>query len=415
MGEKRNIVICCDGTGNVYGEENSNVVKLYATLEINAGQIGYYHPGVGTMGAPSANNKVEEEWSIIKGLAFGAGLMPNVGDAYRYLMNNYRGEDDNIFIFGFSRGAYTARALAGMLQTYGLLCPGNEGLIPYVTRMYKRASHELQRQGAHTFDVAHGFRKTYGREVKLHFVGVWDTVSSVGWIYDPVKLLYTARNPIMRIGRHAVSIDERRCFFRDNLWGEPMKPGDRYYDFDQPQDIKQVFFAGVHCDVGGSYPEFVPVKSESGEVHLRPDSGLSKLALEWMLREASLAGLKIKEDYARVVLGRMPLPPDERLPYCKPDPAGTMHKSLSGPWWIAEFVPHQYWDKDTKQIKHRIPMGAPRQIPLNDDRIIMHESVQQRLNDRPDYQPPNLPSRNLKEHFKIEPRIEFPAANAATP
>jgi len=145
VADKKNIVICCDGTGNAYGNNNSNVVKLYATLEINDRQIGYYHPGVGTMGAPSANNKVEEEWSVISGLAFGAGLMSNVGDAYRYLMELYC-EGDDIYLFGFSRGAYTARALAGVLHMFGLLCPGNEGLIPYVTRMYARTSRELARQ-----------------------------------------------------------------------------------------------------------------------------------------------------------------------------------------------------------------------------------------------------------------------------
>jgi uncharacterized protein (DUF2235 family) len=103
----RNIVICCDGTGNEFGDENSNVVKLYATLEINDRQVGYYHPGVGTMGAPNARGPISREWSRVKGLAFGAGLMDNVSDAYRYLMNTYR-EGDRIFLFGFSRGAYTA-------------------------------------------------------------------------------------------------------------------------------------------------------------------------------------------------------------------------------------------------------------------------------------------------------------------
>lgn len=105
----KNIVICCDGTGNEFGDHNSNVVKLYGTLAIDGiRQVGYYHPGVGTMGDPTAHNKVSELWSVVKGLAFGAGLLANVGDAYRYLMNTYQ-EGDKVFIFGFSRGAYTAR------------------------------------------------------------------------------------------------------------------------------------------------------------------------------------------------------------------------------------------------------------------------------------------------------------------
>jgi uncharacterized protein (DUF2235 family) len=124
----KNIVICCDGTRNEFGDHNSNVVKLYGTLIIDGRrQIGYYHPGVGTMGAPTARNRISKAWSIVMGLAFGAGLLSNVGDAYRYLMNVYE-DGDRVFLFGFSRGAYTARALAGVLHMFGLLCPGNDGL-----------------------------------------------------------------------------------------------------------------------------------------------------------------------------------------------------------------------------------------------------------------------------------------------
>src|SRR5580698_4024671 len=117
----KNIVICCDGTGNAFGgDSNSNVVKLYSTLLINDEQVGYYHPGVGTMGAPNARNWVEKQWSRVKGLAFGAGLLGNVADAYRYLMDLYA-DGDRVYLFGFSRGSYTARTLAGMLHMYGLL------------------------------------------------------------------------------------------------------------------------------------------------------------------------------------------------------------------------------------------------------------------------------------------------------
>lgn len=125
----KNIVICCDGTGNEFGDTNSNVVKLYSTLIIDHDQIGYYHPGVGTMGAPNARGPIDKEWTKIDGLAFGKGLLENVGDAYRYLMNNYE-DGDHIYLFGFSRGAYTVRALGGVLHMFGLLTPGNEGQIP---------------------------------------------------------------------------------------------------------------------------------------------------------------------------------------------------------------------------------------------------------------------------------------------
>jgi uncharacterized protein (DUF2235 family) len=395
MADKKNIVICCDGTGNVYGTENSNVIKLYSALEISGRQIGYYHPGVGTMGAPSANNKLEEWWSKTKGLAFGAGLMANVGDAYRYIMQFYADGDD-IYLFGFSRGAYTVRALAGVLHMFGLLCPGNEGLIPYVTKMYARASRGADRH-RDSFGVARGFKATFSRDVTLHFVGVWDTVSSVGWIYDPVKLPYTARNPIMRIGRHAVSIDERRCFFRDNLWGAPLQPGEEGYRFSAPQDIKQVWFSGVHCDVGGGYPE--------------AGTGLSKLALEWMLREASLAGLLVDPARAGIVLGRLPVPGEPKTHYAVPDPKAPLHKSLTGVWWVGEILPHENWDKDEGKPTWTIPLCAMRQIPP-DKSITMHESVQQRLDEVADYRPTNLPRRKLAEVFSIEPRVEFPEPQA---
>ncbi len=403
MADKKNIVICCDGTGNEFGDNNSNVVKLYATLDINEKQIGYYHPGVGTMGAPSANNKLEEEWSVLKGLAFGAGLMDNVGDAYRYLMDLYS-EGDDIYLFGFSRGAYTARALAGLLHMFGLLCPGNEGLIPYVTRMFAQASRNLAKH-QDSFDVAERFKTTFSRDVTLHFVGVWDTVSSVGWIYNSVTLPFSARNPDMKIGRHAVSIDERRCFFRDNLWGKPFEPGEPGYRFDVKQDIKQVWFAGVHSDIGGSYAE--------------AESGLSKLTLEWMLREASLAGLIVDPARAAVILGYMPLPHGEHLPYAKPDPAACIHNSLTAAWWPVEFLPHTHYDKQAREIQWRIPLGARRFIPV-DKSIVMHESVQQRLDAGDNlevckgfdagksYAPSNLPEGKLEEYFTIEKRVKFP-------
>jgi uncharacterized protein (DUF2235 family) len=84
----KNIVICCDGTGNSFENpcEESNVVKLYSALKLDANQIGYYHPGVGTMGDPTAHGRLAKEWSRLVGLAIGSGLLPNVGDAYRYLM-----------------------------------------------------------------------------------------------------------------------------------------------------------------------------------------------------------------------------------------------------------------------------------------------------------------------------------------
>jgi len=362
----RNIVICCDGTGNEFGDHNSNVVKLYSTLVVDGRQqIGYYHPGVGTMGAPTAHNKLSKAWSVVMGLAFGAGLLANVGDAYRYLMNVYE-DGDHVYLFGFSRGAYTARALAGALHMFGLLDPGNQGLIPYVIRLYAKRTRAAGGMTS-TFEVAAEFKATFCRPCPLHFVGLWDTVSSVGWVWDPLKLPYTAQNPDMANGRHAVSIDERRCYFRNNLWG-PQLPG---------QSLKQVWFAGVHSDVGGSYAY--------------AESGLSQIALEWMLCEAVSCGLLVDGERADRAVGRVAPPPP-----VAPDPAAKIHNSLTWLWWILEFLPHSYYDSVTKKAKWHIPLGARRVIP---EGSVLHETVPEKLKVDPDYKPPNLPQNST-----IEPR-----------
>ncbi len=136
----KKIFVFLDGTGNEFiagsdpGKANSNVVKLYTTLKVGGDQVAYYHPGVGTMGDPAIRWRIPRYWSMIKGLAFGAGFKANVLDAYRYLMEDYN-DGDQIYIFGFSRGSYTARALASLLHGYGLLCRGNEGHLLYAWRM----------------------------------------------------------------------------------------------------------------------------------------------------------------------------------------------------------------------------------------------------------------------------------------
>jgi len=235
----KDIVVCCDGTGNQYGTANSNVVKLYWTLPAAEKANGYYHPGVGTMGARNALSVVGKWWTKVRGLAFGYGFSENIADVYSFLMGSFS-PGDRIFIFGFSRGAYTARAVCGLLHMCGLLAPGNEAQIPYALRLYK--SNDPAK-----FAIAAGFRTTFSIPCTPYFLGLWDTVSSVGWILDPVHtghgLPYAAALPGIPFLRHAVSIDERRAFFRQNLIHEPVPPG---------QDLKQVWFPGVHSDVGGS-------------------------------------------------------------------------------------------------------------------------------------------------------------------
>jgi uncharacterized protein (DUF2235 family) len=356
----KNIVICCDGTGNEFGESKSNVVKLYKMLVHDPSQVAYYHPGVGTMGSRSALTGLSKWWTKVIGLAFGYGISDNIADAYQFLMRTFQ-PDDTLYVFGFSRGAYTARALCGMLHIIGLLREDNEGLIPYSIRMIKEKNID--------FAVAADFKKTFCRECKPHFIGVWDTVSSVGWVYNVAHFPGTkaTHNPDMHVIRHAVSIDERRAFFRQNLFGAP---------HDAQQDIKELWFAGVHSDVGGSYPE--------------SESQLSKIALQWMVCEAELAGVLIDQDRKADILGRKP-------PYVAPDPLTTnQHESLRGIWWIAELWPKIAHVETSPGVwaKHlRMNLGRRRWIAPNP---VVHASVDQRLADkRLGYSPSNLPAQHL--------------------
>lgn len=359
----KNIVICCDGTGNKFCDANTNVVKLYSALDLGqpARQVAYYHAGLGAMGAPNALSRLSRWWTKVIGLAFGYGLARDIGDAYAFLMDTFQ-EGDHLFLFGFSRGAFTVRALTGMLHMFGLIRPGDYNIVAYATEMLRR------KQDQRAFAVAADFKRTFSRECKPHFIGVWDTVSSVGWVWDPLHIPYSARNPDLHIGRHAVSIDERRCFFRQNLWSAPL----------DGQDIKQVWFAGVHSDVGGGYPE--------------NQSGLAKIALEWMLREAHAAGILVEDVKVEDVLGG-------RAAGVAPDASGPMHNSLADAWILLEPLPHLYYDPNSKGRKVRFPFGRRRSIP---DGATVHESVERRIQLGIGYNPPNLP-RNRK----VEPWVPW--------
>jgi len=396
---KKRILVFCDGTGNDFSApnvldghpgsgRNSNVVKLYTAAKVNNEQVAYYHPGVGTMGAPTATHWLDRQWSKIKGLAFGAGFRDNVFDAYRYLMETYEenggeGNEDEVFLFGFSRGAYTVRALAGLLDGYGLLCRGNEGHLPYAWRMYIEQHERAGRDQTRHIEPNESFRTTFSHpNFKIHFMGVWDTVSSVGWIYTPLRLFNVAQNNILEIGRHAVSIDEHRCFFQDNLWSEVPLPG---------QDLVQAWFAGVHSDIGGSYPQ--------------TEAGLADITLRWMLAEAKHAGLTTDELRESAILGGPAPPADSALRYDTPKDS-RLHNSLMSAWKLLEIVPHIYFNQDYGREYMRVPLGLRRrQLPPG---ALVHASVAERMRSA-GYAPPNL------RHGKLEPPTSpLPAAQDGT-
>src|ERR1700680_1570928 len=200
----KNVVVCCDGTANEFTRDRTNVVKLFqALIKDPSVQACYYHPGLGTMAAPGFVTKVGAKIAEIAGLAFGYGLKGDICDAYIFLGRNFK-PGDQLYLFGFSRGAYTVRALASLLHMYGLIPPDNERLVPYAVRMMwaiqqlkKKAQEDesAQVQIQEYFRLSNEFKVTFSRDCKPHFVGVWDTVSSVGWLSSPLSLPHTAGNP----------------------------------------------------------------------------------------------------------------------------------------------------------------------------------------------------------------------------
>jgi uncharacterized protein (DUF2235 family) len=211
----KNIVVCCDGTANELTRDRTNVVKLFRTLVKDpVVQVCYYHPGVGTMAPPGFVTKTGALIAEVAGLAFGYGPTNDICDAYIFICRHFEA-DDNIYLFGFSRGAYTVRALASMLHMYGLLPRDNDRLVPYAVRMMW-AINRLRRRAKPNaalaarikeyFALAAQFKQTFSRPCPLHFVGVWDTVSSVGWFSSPVSLPFTGSNSDISIGRHALQL-----------------------------------------------------------------------------------------------------------------------------------------------------------------------------------------------------------------
>jgi uncharacterized protein (DUF2235 family) len=329
----KNLVICSDGTNNSLQRDLTNVAHIsrLATTDERE-QYVYYDAGVGVDADPRVMTRIGASVSRFAGLAFGTGLVANVVDAYRAIVDHY-GDGDRLYLFGFSRGAYTVRVLAGLLHHYGLLKPEHrdraEAIVKDFRTLFPREgsadANDPQRKAAYlnrTFGDARKIKETYSRECPIHFIGIWDTVSSLGWAYDPKTFPNTARMPNAAIVRHALALDERRAKFRTNR----VEPVDG-------QDLREVWFAGVHSDVGGGYPA--------------AECGLSRIPLRWMLREARKAGLLVNDTYlATLALDEAGVATDE---------SAAQHESLDRFWWGLEFLrlPHRRRDGD-KWIDEKI-------------------------------------------------------------
>lgn len=378
----KRLIVCCDGTGNEIEEQGSNVLKLFKCLELDDEQVGYYDPGVGTISDGRAWSRMRTQVRGVFGLATGAGLDDNVLDAYRFLCRHYE-DGDELYFFGFSRGAYTVRVLAGLLHMVGLCRQENENLLPYALTAYKRASD--------TDDFAHAWRfeeMMRTRRVTIRFMGCWDTVASVivprpDRLFLPAldaALPYTCSNPSVRVFRHAVALDERRRLFRLMRWreGQLFKWNPFQADADaRPQDCEQVWFAGVHADIGGGYPE--------------PESGPAKFPLAWMLEEAGLHGLRFRDRMvARLVEGKNPA--NSRRQYAAPDATAPLHDSMNWAWRILEWLPKRARWKEWPGRRTFLGLYLPRAEPrVPGEGAVLHPSVAERMAaDGTGYEPVNV-------------------------
>ena len=307
----KRLVMCCDGTWNTPDEVKdglpcpTNVVKLALAVSDRGAdgmeQRVFYHPGVGT--------KRSER---IRGGAFGYGLSRNVQDTYRFVAENYQ-PGDELFFLGFSRGAFTARSAVGLVRNSGVLKPQHLDRLDEAYALYRSRT-------AHPRGVeATLFRRSWSWESRIRFIGVWDTVGALGipalgiplarpwarlvnrrWAFHDTELSSHVDNAFQ-----ALAIDEQRQPFVATLWQpQPGAVGQR---------VEQVWFSGVHSDVGGGYS----------------DASLADVPLLWMADRARSCGLGFEGDAfrGRVTLAQGPAGADIAV---GPDPLGPMHDSRTG-------------------------------------------------------------------------------------
>ena len=376
------IAIFCDGTCNSPTiDQPTHVFSLFEAAKATAEQRTVYLPGVGTGGGRAS--VIGSRLDRIGGGAFGWGLNANIKQAYRAVAMLCR-PGDEIMIFGFSRGAYTARSLAGMIRKCGIIDNPTEARIDAAFTLYRLPGEENHPDAPHvmakrramsprfaTSDVEMAWRAATGsraadgsgppppEKVSIRFMGIWDTVGSLGAppsILGPLALLWNRRyrfhdlklSSSVRAARHAVALDERRIFYRPTLWENLEEtrddPGLNNGDRSPTRPYQQVWFAGTHALVGGS----------------ARTRALTAITLEWIAQGAREAGLELREE--------------AMLPDAPPDPAVTAEELLD--------VPLVYRLAGSL-LDWRLGPGHP---------IDLHPSVRDRIAARTDYRPLSLRS-----------------------
>jgi hypothetical protein len=377
----KRLVVCCDGTWNFADQPSkTNVAKV--ALSVRRGSAAgkeqrvYYNSGVGT-----------HRRERLRGGAFGVGLSRNVVDAYRFLVETYE-PDDELFLFGFSRGAFTARSLAGLVRNSGVLRRDHADRIPEAWTLYR---DRIERPNGAAATL---FRRSYAYETEIGFVGVWDTVGALGIPVPDAPLLRPAANRFnhrwsfhntdlsrwIKAAFHALALDEQRSAFRPALWHQ--QPGSAA----QGQELKQVWFAGVHSDVGGGYKE----------------TGLSDIALLWMVDQARRHGLEFDAD-ALSAEGPRVMKPEECVDFrVRPDAGCALHVSRTGMYRLAR------------------PLHRPLLEAVNDDgepdgNEFLAVPAKERYDRNTDYRPPALEScLGRRQRIRLEP-VLLPGLAAGLP
>ncbi|MEN8238920.1 MAG: DUF2235 domain-containing protein [Actinomycetota bacterium] len=262
----KNIVILSDGTGQEGGKtegRNTNVYRLFNMLEDRTeDQVVFYDPGVGT------------GLRKLTGNAGGMGISRNIREAYRFLVENFQA-DDHIYLVGFSRGAATVRSLSSFIHHFGILPRSRPDLIKKAYGIYKKRPTETLDERAKAFVGRH-----HTMWARIRFLGCYDTVAALGLPWTPASVALD-RIPLFKHRFHdlrlcasvetavqAIAIDDERKTFHPVLWDT------EHLNY---QSVRQVWFTGMHTDVGGGYIEH----------------GLSDIALVWLTNQAVAKGLRI--------------------------------------------------------------------------------------------------------------------------
>ena len=357
----KHLILCADGTGNLGGTTpDSNVYRTYHLIDRHdpsQPQVVYYDNGVGTA--------VNTYWRAFTG-AFGFGFKRNVLELYEFLARNYNPGDqgtppDQIFLFGFSRGAAEVRALSGMIASAGLVDGRNLDKKSLDTKI-KAAYRHYKKERPGLLFSSHG-------AIDLTFLGVWDTVSALGfpkywriagilspvlnvlfhgldWLCDKTIFAHNFYNyeltDNVKHAYQALAIDDERLSFEPKIWNEPEN---------EKTTVEQVWFAGAHSNVGGGYGR----------------AGLSHIALEWMLSKAKSQGLKLKPEALKEV-------------HSKANPHGRLYNERNGLGVFYRYYPRLITDL----WKEKNPAESP---------IKIHRSVFERMaRFSGNYAPGHLPS-----------------------